>query len=71
MNNFQIHSFYKNLCDLINNSGLPVATAFFIIKDVLNDLEKIYNKAVEADATEQFAIETKETDLIKEFSEEE
>ena len=46
MNNFQIHSFYKNLCDLINNSGLPVATAFFIIKDVLNDLEKDVDKDI-------------------------
>ena len=42
MNNLSIKYFHQQLIALINNSGLPVGTAYFIVKDILNELEKTY-----------------------------
>ena len=42
MNNLSIKYFHQQLITLINNSGLPVGTAYFIVKDILNELEKTY-----------------------------
>lgn len=42
MNNLAIQEFYKNIINLVNNCNLPVGTAYFIVKDVLHDLEQAY-----------------------------
>lgn len=42
MNNLAIQNFYKNIVNLVNNCNLPVGTAYFILKDVLHDLEQAY-----------------------------
>ncbi len=42
MNNATIKYFHQQLMNLINNCGLPVGTAYFIVKDTLNELEKMY-----------------------------
>lgn len=49
MNNYMIEDFHQKLIGLINNSGLTVGTAYFILKDVLNSLEKLYIQSIQED----------------------
>lgn len=49
MNDATIKYFHQQLINLINNCGLQAGTAYFVVKDVLNELEKIYNQNVQED----------------------
>jgi len=49
MNNIAIKDFYDKMLYLINNCGLPVGAAYFVIKDLLNEVEKAYYYSVEKD----------------------
>ena len=49
MNNYMIEDFHQKLIGLINNSGLTVGTAYFILKDTLNSLEKLYIQSIQED----------------------
>ena len=42
MNNATIKYFHQELIKLINSCGLTVGTAYFVVRDVLHDLEKSY-----------------------------
>ena len=44
--NYQMEVFHQQMIDLINHSGLPIGTAYFIVKDCLNELEMGYRKAI-------------------------
>ena len=44
MNNLGIKIFQQNLYKLINTCGLPVGTAYFILKDATAELEKTFNE---------------------------
>lgn len=44
--NYQMEVFHEQLIQLINKSGLPIGTAYFIVKDCLNELEMGYRKAI-------------------------
>ena len=39
--NYRCNQFKKNLENLINNSKLPIAVVYFIIKDIYNEIEKL------------------------------
>jgi len=39
--NYKCNQFKKNLENLINNSKLPIAVVYFIIKDIYNEIEKL------------------------------
>lgn len=47
MNNYDIFKFKENLLNLINNSGLMIGTAYFVVKDVFKELEEGYKICVE------------------------
>ena len=44
--NYQMEVFHEQLIQLINKSGLPIGTAYYIVKDCLNELEMGYRKAI-------------------------
>lgn len=44
--NLEMENFHSELIKLINGSGLPIGVAYYILKDCLNDLYIIYNKAI-------------------------
>ena len=46
MNNYMIDAFYKKLVKDINECGLPVGVAFFVMKDCLNQIETGYKLAI-------------------------
>ena len=74
--NKQIDELEKNLLNIINNCGLPVGVVYFVVKDILNELQKMYSQAVinenkpenqssaeEETENEQSGINTTESDL--------
>ena len=42
----QTEKFKNDLIALVNNCGLDITTAYYVLKDVLNITEKEYNKAL-------------------------
>ena len=52
--NYQMEVFHQQLIDLLNNSGLPIGSAYYIMKDCLHELEVGYQQAIlsEKDAPE-------------------
>ena len=42
----QTEKFKNDLIALVNNCGLDIATAYYVLKDVLNITEREYNKAL-------------------------
>ena len=46
MNNSSIKYFQQELIQLINNSNLPVGTVYFVLKDSLNEVEKLFNDCI-------------------------
>lgn len=44
--NFEMEIFHEQLIEIINKSGLPIGAAYYIVKDVLNELEIGYRKAI-------------------------
>ena len=43
-NNIAVKYFHQQLIKLVNNCGLSVGAAYFVMKDVLNELEKMFNE---------------------------
>lgn len=42
----QTEKFKNDLIILVNNCGLDISTAYYVLKDVLNITEKEYNKSL-------------------------
>lgn len=42
----QTEKFKNDLIVLVNNCGLDISTAYYVLKDVLNITEKEYNKTL-------------------------
>ena len=49
MNNASLEIFRQQLVELLNNSQLPVGVAYYIMKDVLIEVEKLYQQAINED----------------------
>ena len=69
MNNFYINRFYKKILEIINTSELPVGTAYFILKDILNELEKIYYQALENDKNAKEELKIQRVEIPQPFEE--
>ena len=41
-----LYEFRRDLENLINNSGLSIDAAYFVLKDVMSEIDKIYKEAV-------------------------
>ena len=63
MNNLAIQKFYKDIINLVNNCNLPVGTAYFIVKDVLHDLEQAYITVLKEEINEPDQQVTEEIEL--------
>lgn len=61
--NFAIKQFYEALIQLINNCGLPVGTAYFILKDLTNELEHGYEQAAKAETEQEPEQHTKKVEI--------
>lgn len=47
--NANLEIFRQRLVELLNNSQLPVGVAYYIMKDVLIEVEKLYQQAINED----------------------
>ena len=68
--NYQMEVFHQTMIDTINKSGLPIGTAYFIVKDCLNELEVGYRKAIFEERNSSPETVTEEIDTIKKVSNE-
>ena len=41
-----LYNFRKDLENLINNSGLTIDAAYFVLKDVMSEINELYKEAV-------------------------
>lgn len=52
MNN-KIEALHQNLISLLNDCELPIGVAFYIYKDVLSELDKLYANAIQQEQKEE------------------
>ena len=41
-----INAFKDNLINLIGNSQLPIGVTYYVLKDVFNEIQKLYNETL-------------------------
>lgn len=58
--NLQSEQFRNNLYNLINSSGLPISSAYFIIRTVASQLELKYNEVINMENQQQLQLKSKE-----------
>ena len=68
--NTSINLFRNNIAQAINVSQLPVGVLYFTLKDVVNDVEKVYEKTLQKESEElKGQIEKEEKEDVKEHQE--
>ena len=50
MTNLQTHFLYQNLINIFNESGVPIGTAYYIVKSILLELKEGFQEAVSEEA---------------------
>ena len=58
--NTQINMFKDNLVSVIGNSQLPIGVTYYILKDVYNNIEMLYNQTLEKEQQDLLAEMEKE-----------
>lgn len=70
--NTLINIFKENMSNVINNSQLPIGIVYYVLKDLLIEVEEVYEKSLQKESQERLAeikrIE-KEKEDIKEHQE--
>lgn len=51
----------NDLCEVINNNPMPISIKYFIIKDLFNETQGLYNQYCQQIAAASQSKETKET----------
>lgn len=69
--NSNIKQFYDALVQLINNCGLPVGTAYFILKDLTNELQRGYEQAAADESNQTPKTHAKTIEVTPQVQEEE
>lgn len=44
--NIRLNSLKKNLINIINQSKIPVGAVYYLLKDILTEVEKTYNQSL-------------------------
>lgn len=58
--NTGIDMFKNNIIETIGNSQLPIGSVYYVLKDILNETEKIYNDVLKKEQEEILAQMKKE-----------
>lgn len=71
--NYQIEIFHQEIINILNKSGLPIGVAYYIMKDVLKELEDAYIQAInkEKNQTSEEVIEEIPVENFEEIKNEE
>lgn len=68
--NTSINLFRNNIAQAINVSQLPVGVLYFVLKDVVKDIESAYNETLQKESKElKEQIEKEEKEDVKEHQE--
>ena len=46
-----LYEFRKELENLINNSGLTIDAAYFVLKDIMSEIDGLYREQIKREAT--------------------
>lgn len=46
LNNLDINNLYQSIMSDITTASLPVGIVYFVLKDIINDVEVLYNQTV-------------------------
>ena len=60
-----LYKFRKDLENLINNSGLPIDAAYFVLKDIMHEMDNIYKQEIkkeEVEAVKAAAAQSQQSD---------
>lgn len=60
-----LYKFRKDLENLINNSGLPIDAAYFVLKDIMYEMDNIYKQEIkkeEIEAAQAAAAQSQQSD---------
>lgn len=70
MENLNIHNLKNNLVNTIKDSGVPIGTVYYMLKDLLKDTENVYKQVIEVERqAEILSQEEKEREDVKEYQE--
>lgn len=58
--NTYLHDFRNNMINTINDSGLPVGVVYYIMKDILNDIQNAYENTLKKEKEESKRIKDTE-----------
>ena len=47
-----LYKFRKDLENLINNSDLPIDAAYFVLKDIMHEMDNIYKQEIKKEEIE-------------------
>lgn len=56
----EIENIKKQIINLLTNRDLPVALVYYLLKDILNEIEKIYKEAMIAEIKQDQETPTEE-----------
>lgn len=62
----------ENMTNVINNSQVPIGVVYYVLKDLLSEVEDVYDKALKKESQETFERlerEEKEKEDVKEHQE--
>lgn len=45
-----LYNFRRDLENLINNSGLSIDAAYFVLKDIMSEIDSLYREQIEKEA---------------------
>ena len=70
MENLNIHNLKSNLVNTIKDSGVPIGTVYYMLKDLLKETENVYKQILEVERqAEILSQEEKEREDVKEYQE--
>ena len=58
--NTYLHDFRNNIINTVNDSGLPVGVVYYIMKDILNDIQNAYENTLKKEKEESKRIKDTE-----------
>lgn len=65
MLNLQIEQFKNDIYNVLNNSNLLIGTAYYVMKDILYDLEKNYVQSLRSEQQHRYDKNFNETQEIE------
>lgn len=64
--NLKMKILEKQLVDILSNSGLPIGTIYYMLKNLLFQIENLYNAQIEKEEMQQYNKQKQNNENVKE-----